>query len=330
VSPVYRQSAFIAGYTMTYRRAFKLGDRIRIGQTVGEVSEIRLLVTRLRTGKNEDVVIPNSTILSSEVVNYSTLARKDGLILHTAVGIGYEVPWRQVEAMLLLAAERTEGLMRDPMPFVLQTSLGDFAVTYELNAYCDDAGRMPRLYSALHRNIQDVFNEYGVQIMTPNYEADPEKPKLVPADQWYAAPAATDASAASPAAGRPESKGAWYDRSGPLPRRSDDLDLHPDKPPVDHAEFAGGLARQVDDATLPEGTAVVDRDDDALAIVQPGDPHSRAEGKGLVGRGVCALIEAFSAGRLPALEAVVVVGGDAGLARGRGGAALDHQRKEQQ
>jgi small-conductance mechanosensitive channel len=204
VSPVYRQSAFIAGYTMTYRRAFKLGDRIRIGQTVGEVSEIRLLVTRLRTGKNEDVVIPNSTILSSEVVNYSTLARKDGLILHTAVGIGYEVPWRQVEAMLLLAAERTEGLMRDPMPFVLQTSLGDFAVTYELNAYCDDAGKMPRLYSALHRNIQDVFNEYGVQIMTPNYEADPEKPKLVPADQWYAAPAATDASAASPAAGRPE------------------------------------------------------------------------------------------------------------------------------
>jgi small-conductance mechanosensitive channel len=194
----------IAGYTMTYRRAFKLGDRIRIGQTMGEVSEIRLLVTRLRTAKNEDVVIPNSTILSSEVVNYSTLARKEGLILHTVVGIGYEVPWRQVEAMLLLAAGRTEGLMRDPMPFVLQTSLGDFAVTYELNAYCDDAGKMPRLYSSLHRNIQDVFNEYGVQIMTPNYEADPEKPKLVPPDQWYAAPAATDASAASPAAARPE------------------------------------------------------------------------------------------------------------------------------
>lgn len=110
------------------------------------------------------------------------------LILHTTVGIGYETPWLQVEA-LLLAAERTPGLLKAPAPFVLHQSLGDFAVTYELNAYCDDARSMIPLYSALHRQILDVFNEYGVQIMTPSYEADPERPKLVPKDRWYEAPA---------------------------------------------------------------------------------------------------------------------------------------------
>jgi small-conductance mechanosensitive channel len=179
----------IAGYTMTYRRAFREGDRIRIGDVVGDVTHQRLLVTHVRTPKNEDVVVPNSTILSNNVVNYSSHARNAGLILHTAVGIGYEVPWRQVEAMLRMAAERTAGLLREPPPFVLQTALGDFAVTYELNAYCDDPSAMPRLYAGLHRNILDVFNEYGVQIMTPAYEADTTEPKLVPKERWHEAPA---------------------------------------------------------------------------------------------------------------------------------------------
>ena len=179
----------IAGYTMTYRRAFKVGDRIRIDDALGDVAEIRLLVTRLRSLKNEDIVIPNSVILNSQVVNYSSLARTQGLILHTTVGIGYEVPWRQVEAMLRLAAERTPGLLAEPAPFIRQESLGDFAVQYELNVYCDDAQRMTALYTALHRNILDVFNEYGVQVMTPAYEGDPAQPKVVPKDQWYAAPA---------------------------------------------------------------------------------------------------------------------------------------------
>ena len=182
-------SNIIAGYTMTYRRAFKVGDRVKIGETVGDVAEMRLLVTHLRSLKNEEVVIPNSTILNNEVVNYSSLAREDGLILHTTVGIGYEIPWRQVEAMLLLAAERTGGLLKDPQPFVLQKSLGDFAVNYELNAYCTTPRRTMSLYNALHQNIQDVFNEYGVQIMTPAYERDTEQPKVVPKDQWYAPPA---------------------------------------------------------------------------------------------------------------------------------------------
>jgi small-conductance mechanosensitive channel len=179
----------IAGYTMTYRRAFRVGDRIAIGPTIGDVTEVRLMVTHLRTVKNEEVIIPNSTILAGEVTNYSSLARETGLILHTSVGIGYETPWRQVEAMLLMAAERTAGLLRSPPPFVLQKALGDFCVTYELNVYCDRPLEMYLLYAELHRSILDVFNEYGVQIMTPAYVADPAEPKIVPRKQWFAAPA---------------------------------------------------------------------------------------------------------------------------------------------
>jgi small-conductance mechanosensitive channel len=182
-------SNVIAGYTMTYRRAFRRGDRIRVGDMTGDVVESRLLVTTLRTPKNEIVVVPNSEILGKSVVNYSALAREQGLILHTTVGIGYETPWRQVEAMLVMAAGRTAGLKRDPAPFVLHKSLGDFCVVYEINAYTDDANGMACQYSALHANILDVFNEYGVQIMTPAYEGDPAEPKLVRPGDWHAAPA---------------------------------------------------------------------------------------------------------------------------------------------
>jgi small-conductance mechanosensitive channel len=180
----------IAGYSLTYRRAFKVGDRVKIGDVVGEVTAVRLQVTHLRTVKNEEEVVPNSTILSSAVTNYTTLARSHGLLLHTTVGIGYETPWRQVEAMLLLAAGRTPGLLAKPEPFVLQRALGDFCVTYELNAATDTPQRMLALYDLLHRNILDVFNEYNVQIMTPAYEGDPETPKVVPKEQWHLAPAA--------------------------------------------------------------------------------------------------------------------------------------------
>jgi small-conductance mechanosensitive channel len=183
-------SNIIAGYTMTYRRAFRVGDRVKVGDVIGDVTDIRLQVTTLKTPKNEEVVIPNATILNNEIVNYTSLAVDQGLILHTSVGIGYEVPWRQVEAMLLLAAKRTDGLLEEPRPFVLQTALADYAVNYELNVYCSDPRQMMPLYTALHRNIQDVFNEHGVQIMTPSYEADPPDAKIVPRDQWYTAPAA--------------------------------------------------------------------------------------------------------------------------------------------
>jgi len=190
----------IAGYTMTYRRAFRLGDRVKIGGVTGDVTEMRLQVTHLRTIKNEEVIIPNSSIINNEVVNYSSLAHRHGLILHTTVGIGYETPWRQVEAMLLIAAERAPGALTEPKPFVRQLSLGDFAVTYEINVYCDDPRAMSQIYTGLHRNILDVFNEHGIQIMTPAYEGDPESPKVVPREQWFSAPAKP---IAEPEAGNP-------------------------------------------------------------------------------------------------------------------------------
>jgi small-conductance mechanosensitive channel len=183
----------IAGYMLTYRRALKIGDRVKIGETIGDVVETRLQATHLRSFKNEEVIIPNSQILAAEVLNYSSLARDHGLILHTEVGIGYDTPWRQVEAMLFAAAERTEGLSGQARPFILVKRLGDFAVTYELNVYCSNVKAMAKLYTALHRNILDVFNEHGVQIMTPAYEGDPPEPKIVPKDHQYAAPASAEA-----------------------------------------------------------------------------------------------------------------------------------------
>ena len=146
-------------------------------------------MTHLRTIKNEEIVVPNSMINNSHVINYSSLAAQKGLILHTSVTIGYDAPWRQVHALLLMAAEKTPGLLRDPAPFVLQTSLDDFYVSYELNVYCDTPLEMARIYTDLHKNIQDAFNEYGVQIMSPSYRFDPDRPKVVPKDRWYAAPA---------------------------------------------------------------------------------------------------------------------------------------------
>lgn len=182
-------SNVVAGYTMTYKRAFNVGDRVKFGEHEGEVTDVRLLETTIRSLKNEEIVIPNSNILSGEVVNYSNIASKQGVILHTTVGIGYEVPWRQVKAMLLMAAERTDGLTRKAEHFVLQKSLGDFGVIYELNAFCRKPDQMAKIYSDLHENIQDVFNEYEVAIMTPHYVSDTDEPKMVPKEKWYAPPA---------------------------------------------------------------------------------------------------------------------------------------------
>jgi small-conductance mechanosensitive channel len=179
----------IAGYMMTYRRAFKIGDRVKIGDAVGDVIQMRLQVTHLRSFKNEEIVIPNSQILGGEVLNYSSLARERGLILHTEVAIGYDTPWRQVEAMLLAAGARTPALGTQPPAFVQVKRLGDFAITYELNVPCGEVQAMNATYTALHHNILDVFNEHGVQIMVPAYEGDPPVPKIVPPEQWYVAPA---------------------------------------------------------------------------------------------------------------------------------------------
>ena len=179
----------IAGYALIYRRAFKVGDRIRVGETMGVVVRSRLQVTHLRTVKNEEVIVPNSALLNGTIVNYSSLAAGEGLVVSVNAGIGYETPWRQVEAMLLLAAERTEGVLREPAPFVWHLSLGDFCVNYELNAFVADALAAPVVRTALSRNVLDVFNEYGVQIMTPAYRGDPEEPKIVRREDWHLPPA---------------------------------------------------------------------------------------------------------------------------------------------
>jgi small-conductance mechanosensitive channel len=182
-------SNVIAGYFNTFGRVFRVGDLIQVGEVRGEVTHVRLLTTRVRTWKNEEVTIPNASLITTHVVNYSALAQSQGLILHTEVGIGYEVPWRQVHAMLEEAARRTPDTLREPPPFILQRRLADFAVVYELNVYSDSAKGIARKYSNLHQNILDVFNEHGVQIMTPAYEGDPETPKVVPQDKWFTPPA---------------------------------------------------------------------------------------------------------------------------------------------
>lgn len=183
----------VAGYMILYRRAFRVGDRVRIGEVVGDVTYVRMMVTHVRTVKNEEITIPNSSILGAEVTNYSLPAREGRLILHTEVGIGYDTPWRQVEALLIEAALRTPGLLAEPPPFVLQKALGDFAVTYEINAYSDRALTMGLVYADLHRAILDQFNEHGVQIMTPAYEGDPEQPKVVAKERWFEPPGGAEA-----------------------------------------------------------------------------------------------------------------------------------------
>jgi small-conductance mechanosensitive channel len=179
----------LAGYMIIYRRVFTVGDRIKINDIIGDVIETRLQVIHLRTLKNEDLSVPNSLIVNSQVLNYTSLANKHGLILHTTVSIGYDTPWRQVHAMLLEAANRIDGIMKKPPPFILQKSLDDFYITYELNVYINDPRKMGTIYSSLHQQIQDVFNENSVQIMSPHYTSDKPAPVIVPKEQWFAPPA---------------------------------------------------------------------------------------------------------------------------------------------
>jgi small-conductance mechanosensitive channel len=161
----------VAGMLLTYMRPFKVGDRVQIADTVGDVMEKTLLVTRVRTIKNVLITVPNAMVMSSHIINYSSSADQDGLILHTSVTIGYDAPWKQVHELLIAAARATPGILEKPAPFVLQTSLDDFYVSYEINAYTDDPNRMAAIYSELHQNIQDKFNDAGVEIMSPHYSA---------------------------------------------------------------------------------------------------------------------------------------------------------------
>lgn len=161
----------IAGLVITYMRPFKLGDRIKLNDTTGNVIEKTPLVTRIRTPKNEVVTIPNSFIMSSHTVNFSQSARDYGLIIHSEVSVGYDIPWRKTHQLLVEAALNTPGVVDDPRPFVLETSLQDYYPVYQVNAYIKDANQLAQVYSDLHQNIQDRFNEEGIEIMSPHYIA---------------------------------------------------------------------------------------------------------------------------------------------------------------
>lgn len=161
----------VAGSLLTYTRGFRIGDRVRIGDSVGDVTARTLLVTRLRTVTNVEITIPNATVLGTQVMNYSSLAREGRLLLQTSITIGYDVPWRTVHELLLKAARSTDGLLAEPEPFVLQTSLNDYYPTYVLNVATGDAGAMLRTTSRLNERIQDVFFEAGVEITSPAFTA---------------------------------------------------------------------------------------------------------------------------------------------------------------
>jgi small-conductance mechanosensitive channel len=179
----------MSGLTITYSRAVRLGDYVRIGEVEGTITHLGPLSTKVKTPRGEEVTIPNAVVMSDVTVNYSRLADSEGVFIPTTLTIGYDAPWRQIHALLLLAAERTPGIRANPKPVVRQTALQDFYVQYTLLVCLEKPQlRVPTL-DTLHANIQDAFNEYGVQIMSPNYEADPEGRKTVPRDQWYAAPA---------------------------------------------------------------------------------------------------------------------------------------------
>lgn len=159
----------IAGIAITYMRAFQTGDRVRIAETTGDIVEKSLLVTRVRTPKNVIISIPNSMVMSNHIVNYSTHAKTAGVLLHTSVTIGYNVPWRQVHELLIASATEVEFISMDKPPFVLQKSLGDFSVSYELNVLSKHPRKTPMIYSQLNQSIQDKFNEAGVEIMSPTF-----------------------------------------------------------------------------------------------------------------------------------------------------------------
>jgi small-conductance mechanosensitive channel len=187
-------SNIIAGVVLTYMRPFIIGDRVKIADTVGDIMEKTLLVTRVRTIKNVDITIPNALVLNSHIINFSSSSMKPPpLILHTSVTIGYDAAWQKVHELLIAAAKQTTHILETPEPFVLQTGLDDFYVRYEINAYTGAPNKMAAIYSELHQHIQDQFNEAGVEIMSPHYTQIRDGNQTTIPDQYlpkgYQAPA---------------------------------------------------------------------------------------------------------------------------------------------
>lgn len=208
-SSIFGQAA--SGVILMYSRALRRGEYVRIGEHEGTVTELGVFSTRLLTGTGEEIALPNATVIGSATVNFSRVVRGPGFIVETTVTIGYDTPWRQVEAMLVEAAASTPGIRPEPAPRVLQMELADHYPVYRLVCHATPRSAEARadVMSALHARIQDVFNSYGVQIMSPHYMADPPDAKIVPRSGWFAAPARppgaeaiepTDERAARPAA----------------------------------------------------------------------------------------------------------------------------------
>ncbi len=182
----------MSGFMITYSRALRVGDFVRIGDNEGVVSHLGVLSVKMKTLRREDVTIPNAVVVSQTATDFSRFGESEGVFTATSVTIGYDAPWRQVESLLLQAAERTDGIRAEPKPMVIQAALEDFYVKYTLLFCLERQERRPLVLNALHANIQDRFNEYGVQIMSPHYVLDPSAPKVVPKQNWYSAPARAD------------------------------------------------------------------------------------------------------------------------------------------
>jgi small-conductance mechanosensitive channel len=186
----------MAGLTLTFARAMRVGEFARIGDVEGTILQIGALATKVRTPLGEEITIPNSVVVSQTTTNYSRGAGSAAAFLTTSVTIGYDTPWRQVEALLLTAAQQTRGVCRTPPPIVRRVSLEDFYVKYSLLVVPEDPCQRPELLDQLHGRILDAFNEHDVQIMSPHYMTDPVNPKVVPQSGWYAAPASRTTSRA--------------------------------------------------------------------------------------------------------------------------------------
>jgi small-conductance mechanosensitive channel len=179
-----------SGLMLMYSRALRVGDYVQIGDIEGVVTSMNILSIKIRTIKRLEVSIPNAVVISTNTKNHSRLGGAEGVILHTSVTIGYGTPWRQVHELLKMAAARADGIKKDPPPFVHQTALSDFYVEYQINGHLETPETRLRVLADLHRNIQDTFNEYGVQILSPHYENDPTtSATVVPKAKWYEAPA---------------------------------------------------------------------------------------------------------------------------------------------
>jgi small-conductance mechanosensitive channel len=183
----------ISGLFVIYSKSVRPEDYVRVGDIEGEVVDVGFLATKLKTPRQEEITIPHSVLVGTATTNYSRLAGDNGIVITVSVTIGYDTPWRQVHSLLLLGASRTPGIRKEPPPRVIQRELSDFYVQYHLLAHLEDGKNRATVLSELHANIQDAFNEYGTQIMSPHFESQPERPVFVPKSDWYAAPAAAPA-----------------------------------------------------------------------------------------------------------------------------------------